>query len=362
MNKPTLKRWVFLTMKNKNHLPVLLLLSVSISGIISFLDRVEYPLINTYFSQGFYPVHFRLNKLFFDNSTFSFGDLFYLLVAIALGILCFRTNRFNWRKHLRIFFSFTALVYLTFLLSWGLNYYRGKQIDAPTYSTKELLKFSAHLANQLNKLHAQLQAVDSLPIEIQRNKKEIIQNIQAHQNQRTDGIPGFVKPSLYSLPLTYMGFSGYLNPFTLEAQVNDRIPLLSLPVTVAHEMAHQQGIASEAEANFIGFSTVISHPDADMRYAAYLFAFRYCFEQLYRNSPEKANGLRQKMRQGIFANIQQQALFWKAYQNPFEPIFKKTYDSYLKANAQTHGIQSYSRVVALLINAYLEENQSAIQE
>ena len=349
-------------MKNKNHLPVLLLLSVAVSGIISLLGRVEYPWINTYFSEGLYPLHYQLNKLFFEISPFSFGDLLYLFVGIFIGIQCLLTNRLNWRKHLRVFISLCAVVYLVFQLSWGLNYYRGQQFDAPPYSTAELLEFTEHLSNALNKLHAQLQAVDSLPIEIERNKKEIIQSIKAHQNQKTKGIQGFVKPSLFSLPLTYMGFSGYLNPFTLEAQVNDRIPLLSLPVTVAHEMAHQQGIASEAEANFIGFSTVISHPDADMRYAAYLFAFRYCFAQLYRNSPEKANGLRQKMRQGIFANIQQQALFWKAYQNPFEPIFKKTYDSYLKANAQTHGIQSYSRVVALLINAYLEENQSAIQE
>jgi hypothetical protein len=61
-----------------------------------------------------------------------------------------------------------------------------------------------------------------------------------------------VKKSLFSVPLTYMGFGGYLNPFTNEAQVNDLLPMYTFPLTTAHEMAHQIGFASENECNFIG--------------------------------------------------------------------------------------------------------------
>ena len=39
-----------------------------------------------------------------------------------------------------------------------------------------------------------------------------------------------------------MGFSGYLNPFTHEAQADDLMPLFNTPLT-AHEMAHQLGYA-----------------------------------------------------------------------------------------------------------------------
>jgi capsule polysaccharide export protein KpsC/LpsZ len=42
-----------------------------------------------------------------------------------------------------------------------------------------------------------------------------------------------VKKSLLSLPLTYMGFAGYLNPFTNEAQVNDKIPMYNFPTTTS---------------------------------------------------------------------------------------------------------------------------------
>ena len=52
-----------------------------------------------------------------------------------------------------------------------------------------------------------------------------------------------VKKSLFSLPLTYMGFSGYINPFTNEANINRKIPSTSLTFVINHEIAHQLGIA-----------------------------------------------------------------------------------------------------------------------
>ena len=85
-----------------------------------------------------------------------------------------------------------------------------------------------------------------------------------------------IKKSLISLPLTYMGFGGYLNPFTNEAQVNDKLPMYNFPFTVCHEMAHQIGYASESEANFIGFLSTIKNKDLYFQYAGYSYALKYC--------------------------------------------------------------------------------------
>ena len=57
-----------------------------------------------------------------------------------------------------------------------------------------------------------------------------------------------VKNSILSTPLSYMGFSGYINPFTLEAQINVNTPQLYLPTTICHEIAHQMGYSAENEA------------------------------------------------------------------------------------------------------------------
>jgi len=43
-----------------------------------------------------------------------------------------------------------------------------------------------------------------------------------------------------------------------------------------------------------------------------------------------------------------------SYQNPLEPLFKKGFDTFLKANNQAKGIESYSYAVALFVN-YFED-------
>ena len=60
---------------------------------------------------------------------------------------------------------------------------------------------------------------------------------------------------------------------------------------------------------------------------------------------------------GILKNLKEVKDFWKKYKNPFEVIFDKTYDSYLKANGQKSGIESYSKMVGLMINYHKNEKQ-----
>ena len=59
---------------------------------------------------------------------------------------------------------------------------------------------------------------------------------------------------------------------------------------------------------------------------------------------------------GILKNYEEVRLFWEAHQNPTEPLFKLFYGSYLKANKQSKGMESYSYVVALLTN-YFEDKR-----
>ncbi len=51
----------------------------------------------------------------------------------------------------------------------------------------------------------------------------------------------------------YLGFTGYYNPFTGEAQVNTTVPQFLLPNIALHEMGHQIGYAKEDEANFSAY-------------------------------------------------------------------------------------------------------------
>jgi hypothetical protein len=160
------------------------------------------------------------------------------------------------------------------------------------------------------------------------------------------------KKSLFSLPLTYMGFGGYLNPFTNEAQVNDKIPMVGFPMTINHEMAHQMGFASESECNFIGFLASVKNEDLYFQYSAYQYALRYCLNNIGMKSETKFEYYKNKINPGIIENYKESEAFWKSYDTIIDKVFHAFYDQFLKMNQQKDGLESYSKYVNLLINYY----------
>ena len=153
-----------------------------------------------------------------------------------------------------------------------------------------------------------------------------------------------------------MGFAGYLNPFTNEAQVNCLIPKSAFTSTVCHEIAHQIGIGPESEANFIGYLAAINSSDSFFQYGSYLNALRYCLNEINYTNPEKFEELKASLNIGILKDLQQNQEFWESYQNWSEKYFKIFYDNFLKANNQEDGIKSYSKMVVLIINYYKTTN------
>ena len=182
------------------------------------------------------------------------------------------------------------------------------------YSEEYLKDISRFFALESNRLHLQLIKGDSLPVQLDGSKKETIKRLATSPSQYK--IEGKAKISLYSLPLSYMGFTGYLNPFTLEAQVNGRMPKINLLLTTAHEMAHQQEYAAENEANFMGFLHCYQHPALDIQYAAALFGFCYTYNELYKANPTVSREILCSLYPGILKNFKASSAFWQKHKNP----------------------------------------------
>ncbi|HEU0136056.1 MAG TPA: DUF3810 domain-containing protein, partial [Flavobacterium sp.] len=161
-----------------------------------------------------------------------------------------------------------------------------------------------------------------------------------------------VKHSLLSLPLTYMGFSGYMNPFTGEAQVNALVPMYSFPATASHEMAHQIGYASESEANFVGYLAAVANDDIYIQYSGYTLALRYCIRNWEIRNKETAESLLKTVNPGILDNFDESRKFWEQHETFVESGFKIFYDNFLKFNKQEEGLESYSRFVDMIVNYY----------
>ena len=335
-----------------------------------FLLKVvkQYPeFMETYYSMGIFPVLSKLLNTAFKWIPFSVGDLLY----IVLIIFVIRWTIVNW-KRLRSdpkawgldVLSFVSLLYFMFHLCWGFNYYRLPLHTTlnlnPKYTTTQLKSVTNQLILKTNALHLEITQDSLLKTTLPYGFSELTEISQTGFSELEKVYPNFKhdgknsKKSLFSTPLSYMGFSGYVNPLTLEAHINAVMPLNSMPTTIAHEQAHQLGYAAENEANFIGFLASIHNKDLYFNYAGYKFALGYCLRELSKRNPDVYASTLCAINPGILEDYQEAFEFWSTYNNPLEPIFKGFYSRFLKANNQAKGIESYSYVVALLVD-YLED-------
>lgn len=347
--------------KTKLYLTILLPVQIILIQILSFFPEV----IERFYSNGLFVYISKALRYVFGWIPFSFGDILYCVLIIMLIRFLFKKvfkKHLLWKEVVLDIGATLSIVYACFHILWGMNYYRLPlheilELD-DEYTEEELITVSEKLIIQANSLHLQLESNDSLPIHIPYSKEEIFQKTIPAYDQLHQIFPVLqyhpksIKTSILSLPLTYMGFSGYLNPITNEAQVNGLILNYKAPTTSCHEEAHQLGFAKENEANFIAALTTMNYDDIYFNYSGATFALKFCLNDLYIRNEEKAICLIEKLRPGIRRNYIEVNEFWESYENPLEPIFKSTYDSYLKANNQPDGMDTYSYVVALLVNYY----------
>ena len=345
-------------MKRKFILPLFLLIQIIVVKTIGlFPDFVE----NVY-SKGFYPKLAFVSRKVFGWLPFSFGDVTYFILILLLfrWIWKHRIGFFKeWKDNLLAILSWVSVFYLFFHLLWGMNYYRiplhEKLHIEKEYSKEQLEIFIEKMLVKTNALQLKITKNDSVAVVIPYSHDEIYNlALKGYENIPTD-LQEFryevksIKSSLFSYPLRYMGFGGYLNPFTNEAQVNYLKPKYTSPLTTCHEMAHQTGIGSESECNFIGFVTAAKNEDLYFQYSAYSFALRYALHNLEMMQEGNSEVYIKKINKGVLKNFEENEIFWKKYQTPINTFFEYFYDNFLKANQQKDGMEGYNKFVGLAI-------------
>lgn len=335
--------------------------------LVKWIGR--YPeFIESYYSLGLYPLLSKLSRTVFGWIPFSIGDIIYALLFVALlRYLILRRKKIKQepKTFVRNIFVVLSTAYFTFHLLWGLNYYRVPLSETlslkETNTSQELEFFIERLIDKTNETQLLITADSTQKIIVPYSKKEILEKtIQGYQKLDSQFyIFHYQKPSLknslFSTGLSYMGYGGYLNPFTNEAQVNALLPNYRYPVVAAHEVGHQLGYSAENETNFIGYLVTSSNSDIYFKYSAYSYALAYCLSDIRKRDEPSFEKLFSTLNEGVKKNYQEISDFWASYKTPAEPVFKSIFDTFLKANNQDKGIKSYNAVVSLLIN-YHEEH------
>lgn len=342
---------------------LVLLIIAAIIHICSVNSDVE-----SWYSNGVYPVFSRYLRQFFGWLPFSFGDILYglvilwMIVKIAGGMRAIykrQVTRQSFFGGFKKVLNIILLVYIFFNVFWGINYNRrgiAGQLDLKMekYTLEDLKKINALLVEKVNVSKRSLQ---NKPFRYPSNKELFSKMKEAYVQAELvypflKYQPVSVKPSIWSLLGNYMGFTGYYNPFTGEAQVNTLVPKFLQPFTTCHEIAHQLGYAKEMEANFVAYLAAAASEDTLLHYSVYLDLFLYSNRNLFFIDSAAAKEYAKLLFPEVSDDLKEWKMFNKKYRNPVEPVFRWIYSIYLRRNLQPQGLLSYDEVTGFIIAYY----------
>ncbi len=339
--------------------------SVSFIPLIYFIGLIknENLFIENFYSNSLYI--FISEKLRILNywTDIPIGDLIYILMFLFIFYKIFQRAK-SLRNLLIELGALLTIITILFYFLWGINYKRvsikNKIVSNQEVDIVKLVDFTNQLIDKINKKHLDLFNLDSI-IPIDNRSFEEIKNtsVSDFKNLNTlklDSIQNFdytypsIKKSLFSSALTFMGFSGYINPFTGEANINTKIPKNSIPFVINHEIAHQLGTASEKDANFISYISLLNSSNQFHEFLALSYSLRVCLNELYINDRDSYSNSMKKINIGILNNYKQTQNFWSKYNGPIEVISKNIYDKFLKQNDLKNGIKNYGETISLILS------------
>jgi hypothetical protein len=121
-------------------------------------------------------------------------------------------------------------------------------------------------------------------------------------------------------------------------------------MTLAHEKAHQRGVASEDEANFFGFLACLYSTDPYVRYSAFMFAHRQLLYPLFMEDPETAIQIYEGQIPGVTRDLWATHAFWTGHESGWTEVGGAINNAYLRANRVEGGTRSYAMSGRLILS------------
>ena len=286
---------------------------------------------------------------------FSLLDVLIIAAIVMLlgSIVMMCLRRWSFRCWITVFLLSVLWIIVWFYMAWGISYFRSGFherfcVEQPKEDKDFFEALVVRYIDSLNQVYVTVSHFDAE--EIDRG----IETLYAAHNRylRLPYPCGWrrAKKTITEPLMTRMGVAGYFDPFFNEVQVNNYSLPITYPYTLAHEKAHQFGIASEAECNL--YATIICTASTHLlvRYSGYLQTVSYLLGNLRKISPERYKEIAGHIDPRIIADYKAIQEHWQKALNPtLSDIQEKVYDTYLKTNKQQGGILSYSEMVGLLV-------------
>lgn len=351
-------------------LTVLLTLVFLGAALLLQLAARKVPGFGQWYAVTIYPLITGSLGRFMGIFPFSVTELGLYLLIVLFVVSLVR----SWRRPLKILGRLlfgASLLFFLFTVNCGINYYRQpfsalSGLTIQPSSSQELYDLCSWLVEQIQDSVRQLedQASEENGFSGQTSReplpsygKLLEYGRQGQLAMRRLGeefpvLAGFYpapKPLLLSRILSVQQLCGVYSPFTVEANYNREMPLYNIPHTICHELSHLKGFMREDEANFIGYAACIHSEDLYFRYSGYLMGWVYAGNALAQADPEGFAALRSALPQAALTDLSYNNAYWDAFQGKVAEVSTRVNDTYLKLQDQQDGIQSYGRVVDLML-------------
>lgn len=321
------------------------------------------------------PAHRALSH-FFSHFEFSASEIIiYLAAVFVAGYVIWAIVRLvrgkerlkTLYKTLMCLLSFGLLVYALFCMLWGVYYYGDdfqtkSGLKAEKISVEQLETVTEYFAAMANEYSFKVQRDGSGVYtadreEILDKSPEVYENI-SKDFPALEAEPLRAKPFRFSKILSYTDFTGFFFPFTAEANVNTDFPPSLFPSTVAHELAHQRGVAKEQEANFCAVISSLAYGDPDYMYSAALLAYTHLGNALHGADYEAWERIYRTLNDNVLRDFAANREYWKQFETPARKAMNTVYEGFLKSYDQKLGLKSYGACVDLLVNCYYDEAEA----
>ena len=248
--------------------------------------------------------------------------------------------------------TIAAVIYLWFLFTWGLNYARPSLESRLPYdasrvtpqAVRALAEFAIEKANDTHDAaHAAgFPAIDAMPQPL----VNAIQEVERELGRPRTTVMARPRSSLLSPFFRASSVSGMCDPFFLETLLNPDLTGPERPIVLAHEWAHLSGYAPEDDASFVGLLAALrAGPAAE--YSAWLDLAFTAVNQL---QPVTQKLVLENLAAG--PRRDQKAIYDRIVGARVALVDRAawaTYDQVLRSQGVEEGVQSYSRVVELVL-------------
>lgn len=281
-------------------------------------------------------------------------DFLYLILTFILNAACMG-----------------SVIWFFYCFGCGINYYRYPvstyfELETRDSSAEELAALLGELADTAIEERAQLTTFNDKGVYILPDTPQMLgKEAKKAYAGFSEKYPIFSGPYpapkcvMFSHLMSYTNIIGLYTCWTMEANVDVDITAYEIGSTMCHELAHLRGFIREDEANFISYMVCMDSDSHDLRYSGTMLAFNYTANALAgKNMDLYAKTISEHYDPGMWLDLEANREYWKQFEKAkvVSEVTTELNDNYLKANDQDDGVESYGRVVDLLLAKYRKDN------